>query len=93
MRSRVLSGSTQGCQGEKDKIGELKSPSVRGTRKFGAALCKIGVCSSVLRRSRKGIYQHPGVGRLQVLCLQKDNLLRETIIEILKRFLPLGRRQ
>lgn len=42
----------------------------------------------LLRRSGRGIHQHPGVEWPQVLCLQKDNLLHDTILEILERALP-----
>lgn len=38
----------------------------------------------LLRRNGRDIHQHPGVGWPQVLCLQKDNLLRDTILEILR---------
>lgn len=47
----------------------------------------------LLRRNGRGIHQHPGVGWSQVLCLQKDKLLHDTILEILKRVLPLYSRQ
>lgn len=39
-------------------------------------------------KNPKDIYQHPGVGRQQVLCLQEGNPLRETIVELLKLLLP-----
>lgn len=39
---------------EKNEIGELEYPSVGGTRRFGAALCKIGVCSGASEKEWEG---------------------------------------
>lgn len=78
---------------EKNETRELEHPSVDGTRRFGAVLCKTGVCSGV---SEKEWEEHSSAcrrGRPQVLCLRKDNLLHDTTLEILKRVLPLCRRQ
>lgn len=77
---------------EKNETRELEHPSVDGTRRFGAVLCKIGVCSGA-SEEWEGHSSACRRGRPQVLCLQKDNLLHDTILEILKRVLPLYRRQ
>lgn len=74
-------------------MGELEYPGRGTTRKFGDTLCKISVHTPVPLKSQRDIYQHPGVGQQQVLGLQKGNLLCETIVEILKLFLPSCRRQ
>lgn len=66
----------------------LESPGRGTTRTFGDTLCKVGIHTLVPWKSLKDIYQHPGVGRQQVLCLQEGNPLRETIVELLKLLLP-----